>query len=734
MEKRCRDDEGLFETRRGKGRRVYKLYAGSVFLGIVMIWVYRLIMILRGSSSSSSWALMYGVFAAELWFGFYWVLTQAARWNLVFRYTFKDRLSLRYEDKLPGVDIFVCTADPSIEPPSMVISTVLSVMSYDYPTEKLSVYLSDDGGSQFTFYALLEASRFAKYWIPFCKKFRLEPLSPAAYFARAIEPNDAAFSAEWIAVKKLYEDMENRINAAMKEGKLPQNIHEQHKGFAEWETGITAKDHQAIVQILIDGKDETSVDIEGSVLPTLVYMAREKRPHRHHNFKAGAMNSLIRVSSEISNGEIILNVDCDMYSNNSETIRDALCFLMDEEKGHEYAYVQFSQDYDNITKHDIYAASLKSIREVDFHGLDGYGGVLYIGSGCFHRREVLGGRKYSKDWKKNTKIDKSVQRNTNLDTLEAKCKSLVTCSFEDNTEWGNEIGLKYGCPVEDVITGLSIKCRGWKSIYFNPPRIGFFGLAPMTLSQTLVQHKRWSEGDFQIFLSKYNPFLFGHGKIKFGLQMCYSVYCLWAPCSLPTLYYSTIPSLALLNSIPLFPDMKSIWFIPFTYVIVTTSVYSIAEAMWIGQSRKAWWNEARIWLYKRLASYLFAFLDNILKVIGVNKTSFIVTSKILDEDVSRRHAKEIIDFGPASSMLTILSVIGILNLFCLVGGLMKMLVFQEGIVSSLFLQFVVCVLITVINLPLYQAMFLRRDSGRIPVSTMVISVSLALLACLIPLR
>lgn len=72
----------------------------------------------------------------------------------------------------------------------------------------------------------------------------------------------------------------------------------------------------------------------------------------------------IRISSEIGNGEIILNVDCDMYSNNSETIRDALCFLMDEEKGHEYAYVQFPQDYDNISKNDIYAASMKSISEV----------------------------------------------------------------------------------------------------------------------------------------------------------------------------------------------------------------------------------------------------------------------------------------------------------------------------------------------------------------------------------
>ena len=76
----------------------------------------------------------------------------------------------------------MCTADPIIEPPMMVMNTVLSVMSYDYPPEKLSVYLSDDGGSEFTYYAFLEAAEFAKYWIPYCKKYSVEPRSPFAYF------------------------------------------------------------------------------------------------------------------------------------------------------------------------------------------------------------------------------------------------------------------------------------------------------------------------------------------------------------------------------------------------------------------------------------------------------------------------------------------------------------------------------------------------------------------------
>lgn len=72
----------------------------------------------------------------------------------------------------------------------------------------------------------------------------------------------------------------------------------------------------------------------------------------------------IRVSSVISNSPIILNVDCDMYSNNSETIRDALCFFLDEETGHRIAFVQYPQNYNNLTKNNIYGNSLNVINQV----------------------------------------------------------------------------------------------------------------------------------------------------------------------------------------------------------------------------------------------------------------------------------------------------------------------------------------------------------------------------------
>ncbi|KAJ7960952.1 putative Cellulose synthase [Quillaja saponaria] len=457
----------LFETKKVKGRVMFRLFSVSLFVGICFIWAYRLKHIPK-EGEDGRWVWI-GLLGSELWFSLYWVLTQALRWNPVYRHTFKDRLSQRYEKNLPGVDIFVCTADPVLEPPMMVINTVLSVMAYDYPTEKLSVYLSDDAGSDLTFYALLEASSFAEYWLPFCKKFKVEPRSPAAYFRSMAIPNAAAnLAREFLVIKKLYEDMENQIENAAKLGRIPEEIRSKHKGFSQWDSYSSRRDHDTILQILVDRRDPNAQDVDGFLLPTLVYLAREKRPQHPHNFKAGAMNALLRVSSKISNGKIILNVDCDMYSNNSQSLRDALCFLMDEEKGHEIAFVQFAQKFENITKNDIYSNSLRIIFEVEFHGMDGYGGPLYGGTGCFHRRDTLCGRKFNTEYKNDWSDDQNDQLiiEASKNELEERSKEVASTACEENTQWGKEMGLRYGCPVEDVITGcLSIQSQGWKSVY-----------------------------------------------------------------------------------------------------------------------------------------------------------------------------------------------------------------------------------------------------------------------------
>ncbi|PIA50628.1 hypothetical protein AQUCO_01200081v1 [Aquilegia coerulea] len=419
-----------------------------------------------------------------------------------------------------------------------------------------------------------------------------------------------------------------------------------------------------------------------------------------------------------------------MYSNNSESVRDALCFFMDEQKSHDIGFVQFPQSFYNLTKKDIYGSSLSILREVELPGMDACGGPPYIGTGCFHRREALCGKKYGKEF--NFIYEQNVLNKVHegATKLEERAKILADCTFEEGTQWGKEMGLKYGCAVEDVLTGLSIHCRGWKSVYFNPTRKGFLGVAPITLGQTLVQFKRWSGGNLEILLSKYGPLSYGVGRIKLGHRLAYCLWCFWAPNWLATLYYSVIPSLYLLKGISLFPRITSPWFLPFAYVIITETLSSLGEFLCFGSTLQCWWNEQRIWMFKRTTSYLFGFIDTLLNLFGFANSGFNITTKVTDQDASKRYEKDIMEFGNSSLMFIILATLAMLNLFCLLWGLERMIMnTKTSNFESLFLQVLLCGCLVIINLPIYNGLFFRKDSGHMPTSVTVKSIILAVLSC-----
>jgi len=156
----------------------------------------------------------------EIWFAFSWLLDQFPKWYPINRETFLDRLALRlvfisfmiisiwftllafdllvlflnyrYDrdgepSQLAPVDVFVSTVDPMKEPPLVTANTVLSILAVDYPVDKVACYVSDDGSAMLTFEALSETAEFSKKWVPFCKKFNIEPRAPEFYFSQKID-------------------------------------------------------------------------------------------------------------------------------------------------------------------------------------------------------------------------------------------------------------------------------------------------------------------------------------------------------------------------------------------------------------------------------------------------------------------------------------------------------------------------------------------------------------------
>ncbi|KAL2930947.1 Cellulose synthase A catalytic subunit 8 [UDP-forming] [Bienertia sinuspersici] len=111
------------------------------------------------------------------------------KWCPINRETFLDQLSLRYEregepSQLAAVDFFVSTVDPLKEPPLITANTVLSILAVDYPVDKVSCYVSDDGAAMLSFESLAETAEFARKWVPFCKKYAIEPRAPEFYFSQ----------------------------------------------------------------------------------------------------------------------------------------------------------------------------------------------------------------------------------------------------------------------------------------------------------------------------------------------------------------------------------------------------------------------------------------------------------------------------------------------------------------------------------------------------------------------
>ncbi|CAA2972526.1 cellulose synthase A catalytic subunit 2 [UDP-forming]-like [Olea europaea subsp. europaea] len=656
----------------------------------------------------------------EIWFAVSWIFDQFPKWFPVERETYLDRLSLRYEkegkpSELAAVDIFVSTVDPLKEPPLITANTVLSILAVDYPVDKVACYVSDDGAAMLTFEALSETSEFARKWVPFCKKFNLEPRAPEWYFAQNVDylrnKVDPMFVRERRAMKREYEEFKVRINGlvAMAQ-KVPEEGWTMQDG-TPW-PGNNVRDHPGMIQVFL-GHNGVH-DVEGNELPRLVYVSREKRPGFEHHKKAGAMNALVRVSAVISNAPYLLNVDCDHYINNSKALREAMCFMMDPQAGKKICYVQFPQRFDGIDRHDRYSNRNVVFFDINMKGLDGIQGPIYVGTGCVFRRQALYGydapkktkppgktcncwpkwccccfrsrkknsKGKSKDIRKTMKgretslqiytlenIDEGIEGidseksslmpqikfekkfgqssvfiastlledggvppGTTSASLLKEAIHVISCGYEDKTEWGKEVGWIYGSVTEDILTGFKMHCHGWRSVYCIPKRPAFKGSAPINLSDRLHQVLRWALGSVEIFLSRHCPIWYGYGcGLKPLERFSYINSVVYPLTSLPLIAYCTLPAVCLLTGKFIVPEISNYASIVFMALFISIAATGILEMQWGGVGIDDWWRNEQFWVIGGASAHLFALFQGLLKVLAGVNTNFTVTSKAGDD-------------------------------------------------------------------------------------------------------
>ncbi|KAK7318829.1 hypothetical protein RJT34_03536 [Clitoria ternatea] len=645
----------------------------------------------------------------EIWFAFSWVLDQFPKWCPVNRQTFIDNLSARFEregepNELAAVDFFVSTVDPLKEPPLITANTVLSILAVDYPVDKVSCYVSDDGAAMLTFESLVETADFARKWVPFCKKFSIEPRAPEFYFSQKIDylkdKVQPSFVKERRAMKRDYEEYKVRVNAMVsKAQKTPEEGWTMQDG-TPW-PGNNSRDHPGMIQVFLGHTGAR--DIEGNELPRLVYVSREKRPGYQHHKKAGAENALVRVSAVLTNAPFILNLDCDHYVNNSKAVREAMCFLMDPEVGRDLCYVQFPQRFDGIDRSDRYANRNTVFFDVNMKGLDGIQGPVYVGTGCVFNRQALYG--YSppsmhnlpgssccccSSTKKSTNGVSDVYRNAKREELNAAIYNLkemdnydenersmlisqmsfektfglstvfiestlmenggvpesadpsmlikeaihvISCGYEEKTEWGKEIGWIYGSVTEDILSGFKMQCRGWRSVYCMPVRPAFKGSAPINLSDRLHQVLRWALGSIEIFFSRHCPLWYGFagGHLKWLQRMAYINTIVYPFTSLPLIAYCTLPAICLLTGKFIIPTLSNVASVLFLGLFLSIIVTSVLELRWSGVSIEDLWRNEQFWVIGGVSAHLFAVFQGLLKTLAGVDTNFTVTAKAAED-------------------------------------------------------------------------------------------------------
>ncbi|XVE58101.1 hypothetical protein DITRI_Ditri04bG0143200 [Diplodiscus trichospermus] len=642
-----------------------------------------------------------------------WGTSQAFRMYPIRRKQFPENLKKNVSEKdFPGLDVFICTADPYKEPPMTVVNTALSLMAYDYPTEKLSVYVSDDGGSALTLFAFMEAAKFASYWLPFCRENNAMDRSPDVYFSSA----DHCRSSQAHKIKEIYKNMKVKVENVINRGEVSElyiTNDQEREAFDKWTAGFTPQDHPAVIQVLLDRS--TDRDITGHCLPNLIYVSRQKSRTSPHHFKAGALNVLLRVSTTMTNAPIILTQDCDMYSNDPQTPMRVLCYVCDPAIEPSLGFVQFPQSFSGINKDDTYGYEFKNLAQIHPQGFGGLRGPYYCGTGTFFRRRALFGDPSTTLEAEILELcpDSIVNKQIKSVGILALAHHVASCSYENQSRWGSK----------DLNTGFRLQCDGWRSIFCNPERAAFLANATINLVDVLNQCKRWAVGLLEMGLSEYSPITFGTRSVGLLTGLGYSHFAFWPLLSIPVTVYAFLPQLALLNGVSIFPEVSEPWFLLYLFLFLGAYGQELLEYVLEGSTFRKWWNAQRMWMIRKLSSFSLGAAEYFLKSIGLSTYGFNVTNKVIDDEQNNRYSKGIFEFGVPSPLLVPPTTAAIINLSSLIWG--TILFLSGGNKEGLFLQMLLAGWIVVNCFPIYEAVALRSDKGKMPTKITIIASLLA---------
>ena len=125
-----------------------------------------------------------------------------------------------------------------------------------------------------------------------------------------------------------------------------------------------------------------------------------------------------------------------------------------------------------------------------------------------------------------------------------------------------------------------------------------------------------------------------------------------------------------------------------------------------------------------LTSFASGTIQLVINQMGLSAPGFSLTSKVLEEGQSELYEKGVFNFGVASPFFVSLGTVAILNLASFLLGILKA-VRKEGVFDEMFAQLFISSFGVVNCWPVVEAMFVRRDGGKMPRNVTFVSILLA---------
>ena len=127
-----------------------------------------------------------------------------------------------------------------------------------------------------------------------------------------------------------------------------------------------------------------------------------------------------------------------------------------------------------------------------------------------------------------------------------------------------------------------------------------------------------------------------------------------------------------------------------------------------------------MWLIRGVTSYPFGLVEFSLKCLGFSSFGFNVTSKVVEDEQKKRYDQGIFEFGVASPMFVPLTMAAMINLVSFLLGFVEISRGRRRM-EEWFIEMFITGFVMLNCCPIYEAMVLRKDKGRMPTKTTIMS-------------